>query len=66
MSSSTTEDSSVFDAMTPNPALHPTGQQLRRWLPSSLRSSAAGECCRYLPQKETDHVHALVLAGEAR
>jgi len=33
--------------VTPNQALHPTGQQLCHRLPSSLGSSAAGEGNRY-------------------
>jgi len=33
--------------VTANQALHPTGQQLRCWLPSSLNSSAAGEGHRW-------------------
>jgi len=47
--------------MTPNPAMNRTHKQRR-----FACRLCAGYRKRYLPQKETDHVHALVLAGEAR
>jgi len=56
----------VWCAMGPNNAFHPTAQQLRCWVPSSLRSSAAGEDGRWASEPVTEAHRYMAISDPAQ